>query len=164
LIHPVGALYVRPYKITVCSTLKGAKLLASVAHPKESSMLTDRPLRLSIPAADLVRARQFYADRLGLTPVSEGEYGVNYRSGGMYFTIVPSESAGTAKYSLMTWLVEDIDLAVSDLRARGVIFEDYDLPILKTVNGIATLGTDRVAWFKDSEGNLLAIAQLAEKL
>ncbi len=123
-------------------------------------MLANRPLRLSIPASDLARARRFYAEQLELEPLSEGEFGINYRSSGTFFTLVPSESAGKAKYSLMTWVIDDIEAAVLALRERGVAFEDYDLPFLKTINGIAALGLDRVAWFKDSEGNLLAIAQL----
>ncbi len=123
-------------------------------------MLANRPLRLSIPASDLARAKQFYADKLGLVPSSEGKFGLNYVSQGTLFTIVPSDSAGTASYSLMTWLVDNIQTTVADMRARGIIFEDYDLPFMKTVNGIADFGQDQVAWFKDSEGNLLAIAQV----
>ena len=123
-------------------------------------MLANRPVRLSIPASDLARAKQFYADKLGLVPSSEGQFGLNYVSQGTLFTIVPSDSAGKASYSLMTWLVDNIQTTVTELRARGIAFEDYDLPFMKTVDGIADFGQDQVAWFKDSEGNLLAIAQV----
>jgi catechol 2,3-dioxygenase-like lactoylglutathione lyase family enzyme len=123
-------------------------------------MLANRPIRLSIPARDLARAKQFYADKLGLTPSSESEFGLNYRSENGLFTIVPSESAGQASYSLLTWIVDDIETMMSAMRTQGIEFEDYDLPFLKTVNGIADFGQDKVAWFKDSEGNLLAIAQV----
>jgi catechol 2,3-dioxygenase-like lactoylglutathione lyase family enzyme len=124
-------------------------------------MLANRPLRFSIPAGDLVRAKRFYADVLGLNPINEGEFALNYRSGESYFSIVPSEHAGNAPYSLMTWLIADLDEAMTELRGRGITFEDYDLPFLKTINGAATFPNgDRVAWFKDSEGNLLALAQM----
>ena len=59
----------------------------------------------------------------------------------------------------MTWLTDDIEADVADLQARGVVFEEYDLPGLKTVNGIATIGESKGAWFKDSEGNLLALGE-----
>lgn len=123
-------------------------------------VLENRPVRLSIPASDLARARQFYADKLGLVPSSEGQFGLNYQAQGTFFTIVPSDSAGVANYSLMTWVVDDLHATVNALRARGILLEEYDLPFMKTVNGIADFGQDQVAWFKDSEGNLLAIAQL----
>lgn len=122
-------------------------------------MLADCPVRFSIPASDMARARHFYAEMLGQTPFSESSYGLSYRSSGTLYNIVPSEDAGKATYSLMTWLVEDIEDSVRELRQRGVVFEDYDFGFLKTVDNIADFGTDRVAWFKDSEGNLLAIAQ-----
>lgn len=127
-------------------------------------MLTDRPIRVSIPAADVARAKRFFAEQLGLTPYSEHQYGVIYHSGGAQITIVgQAQAAGQAQYSLMTWLVEDIEATVATLRARGVVFEEYDfdLPNFHMEDGIATIEEDRVAWFKDSEGNLLAVAQMA---
>jgi hypothetical protein len=60
------------------------------------------------------------------------------------------------------WNVQDIETAVAELRSRGVVFEEYDLPGLKTVDGIAEIAGERGAWFKDSEGNLLAIGQLTD--
>ncbi|MBI1256027.1 MAG: VOC family protein [Chloroflexi bacterium] len=123
-------------------------------------MLTNYPVRLSIPVADFARAKQFYAEKLGQFPFAEDMYGLSYKSGETYYTLVRSDSAGQATYSLMTWLVTDIETVFQALSDAGIIFEEYDLPFLKTVDGIATLSGDRVAWFKDSEGNLLAIAQL----
>jgi hypothetical protein len=62
----------------------------------------------------------------------------------------------------MTWLTSDIEADVADLKARGVVFEEYDLPGLKTIDGVATIGESKGAWFKDSEGNLLALGQFDE--
>ncbi|MEO8395302.1 MAG: VOC family protein [Chloroflexota bacterium] len=124
-------------------------------------MLINRPVRLSIPVENFERAKQFYAEKLEQIPFNESVYGLSYKSGETHYTLVRSTNAGQATYSLMTWLVDDIEAAFQALSERGVIFEAYDLPFLTTVNGIATVGADRIAWFKDSEGNLLAIAQLA---
>ncbi|MCI0709170.1 MAG: VOC family protein [Chloroflexi bacterium] len=123
-------------------------------------MLQDLSLRLSIPVRDMTRAKQFYGEKLGLTPSYEHEYAVIYRSGDSAFSLVESESAGQGQYSLMTWLVADIEETKHWLETRGVVFEVYNFPGVEFANGIADFGTDRVAWFKDSEGNLLAIAQL----
>ncbi|MDX1994057.1 MAG: VOC family protein [bacterium] len=125
-------------------------------------MLTECPIRMSIPARDIQRAKAFYAEQLGMHPAHETPFGLIYACENTFFTIIQHESAGKMGYSLMTWLTKNLDSEVALLRARGVIFEEYDLPDigLKTVNGIAELGGDRIAWFKDSEGNLLAVAQV----
>ena len=82
--------------------------------------------------------------------------------GGSSFALVPSEGAGKASYSLMTWYVDDLALEMAAIRSRGVTFEEYDSSWLKTVNGVANLDGNQLAWFKDSEGNLLALAQLSK--
>ena len=123
-------------------------------------MLANFNVGFNIPAADMTRARQFYAEKLGLTPVAELATRVVYVCGGSSFALVPSEGAGKASYSLMTWYVDDLALEMAALRSRGVTFEEYDTPWLKTVNGVANLDGNQLAWFKDSEGNLLALAQL----
>jgi hypothetical protein len=87
---------------------------------------------------------------------------VHYHSGSTYFDIYPTRASGNAGHTLAGWVVEDIEAVVAELRNRGVVFEEYDFPGLKTVNGVAELSTERTAWFKDSEGNILAIAQLTE--
>jgi predicted enzyme related to lactoylglutathione lyase len=71
----------------------------------------------------------------------------------------PSPGAGTSKASTAFWAVDDVAAEVAELKARGVVFEEYDFPGLKTVNGIATGGGAKTAWFKDSEGNILAVSQ-----
>lgn len=123
-------------------------------------MLADAHLRFDIPVSDLMRAKRFYAERLGLTCNYENEFCAQYRYAASYFVLTPSENAGKAEHSLMTWLVDDIDLVRSWLGERGVTFEEYDFGDTRTVNGIAKLGGDRIGWFKDSEGNLLAIAEV----
>ena len=124
-------------------------------------MLRDHPLHATIPATDLDRARAFYADKLGLTPSGEDPGGLLYElPGGSWFRLFPTPYAGTAQHTLAGWNVDDIDKEVAGLRASGVVFEEYDTPQLKTVDGIATMPGGRAAWFKDSEGNILGLVQL----
>jgi predicted enzyme related to lactoylglutathione lyase len=126
----------------------------------EVSMLGQSNLRFYIPVSDLSRVKKFYADQLGLVCTYENEFSAQYRHSDSYFVLTPSESAGQARHSLLTWLVEDIFTVKTWLESRGLSFEEYDFGDTKTIAGIADLGDDRVAWFRDSKGNLLAIAQL----
>jgi catechol 2,3-dioxygenase-like lactoylglutathione lyase family enzyme len=123
-------------------------------------MLGKFDMLLTLPARDVGRAKRFYEEKLGLIPESEDPGGVHYRSGTTMFDIYPTEFAGSAQHTLGGWLVDDIHAVVEALRERGVVFEDYDLPGLRTEGGIADLGSELSAWFKDSEGNILAIAEL----
>ncbi len=123
-------------------------------------MLAEAPFAADIPVRNLEEARQFYEDVLGLTPTRLSEMDITFRSGDALFAIYPTELAGKAEHTLGTFLVEDVDAAVSELRSRGITFEEYDFPGLKTVNGIAQVGPDRVAWFKDPDGNLLSVGQM----
>ncbi len=123
-------------------------------------MLESATAHATIAVSDLGRARQFYEETLGLTPKDERSDGVTYAvGGGTWFMVYPSQFAGTAKSTSMTFEVEDLDVAVSDLRGRGVVFEEYDMPGLKTVDGIAEIQGVRGAWFKDPDGNILAVGQ-----
>jgi catechol 2,3-dioxygenase-like lactoylglutathione lyase family enzyme len=115
----------------------------------------------SIPAKDLDGTRRFYEDVLGVEVIRESPTGITYRSGDSVFLLYPTQFAGTAQHTLGGFLVQDIEAAVGDLRAKGVTFEQYDMPGLKTVDGIAGLGEERVAWFKDPEGNILSLAQVS---
>lgn len=123
-------------------------------------MLQNAHLRFDIPVSDLARAKRFYAERLGLTCNYENKFCAQYRFAESYFVLTPADSAGRAQHSLLTWLVDDIEAVKLWLEERGVSFEEYDFGETKTVNGIADLDGDRIAWFKDSEGNLLAIAEV----
>lgn len=121
-------------------------------------MLSDRRAYATIPTADLARARKWYEDKLGLKPSAEEETGLSYRLGnGTGFLLYPTGAAGKAPNTLMTFGSDDVESDVAALRQRGVVFEEYDFPGLKTVNGVAVLGGRKVAWFKDADGNILAI-------
>ncbi len=123
-------------------------------------MLQGCEMWATVPAADMARAAEFYEATLGLTPSVATDHWRTYRSGSTMFLVYPSASAGTAQHTVATWVVADVEAAVADLRRRGVAFEEYDLPGLATVDGIARLGdVERAAWFRDSEGNLLAVSQ-----
>ncbi len=123
-------------------------------------MLRDRDLWPTLPASDLERAKAFYRDVLDFEPLVETDAWLTYRSGDTIFQLYPTSSAGTAQHTLAGWVVDDIERTVSQLRERGVVFEEYDFPGLRTVDGIAELaGVERAAWFRDSEGNILAVSQ-----
>jgi len=118
-------------------------------------------VRATIPAADMERAQRWYEEKLGLVPFSDDPGGVTYRcADGSWFSLYPSRFAGTAQHTVAGWTVDDLEIVVEKLRERGVAFEEYDLPDLKTVDGIAQLGPEKAAWFKDSEGNTLGLIQL----
>jgi catechol 2,3-dioxygenase-like lactoylglutathione lyase family enzyme len=112
-----------------------------------------------LPASDLQRARAFYQDKLGLDAPEETVGGLLYRTGGCRFLVYETGNAGTAKNTAMCWITTDLDGEMKDLRGRGVTFEDYDFPGLKTEDGVATMDGERSAWFVDSEGNILCIAE-----
>jgi len=123
-----------------------------------------KELHTVLPAADLQRARAFYHDKLDLDPdpdqVSEGllTYHVSPESA---FEIYETSNAGTAKNTQMIWMTDDLDAEMSRLRDHGVVFEDYDMPGMKTENGVATMDGMKSAWFRDTEGNFICISQPA---
>jgi len=121
-------------------------------------MLGDTPFGANIPVRNVEDARRFYEGILGATPVRVQEAEIIYRAGNTRFGIYQTEAAGRAEHTLGTFSgVEDIEATVSELRSRGVTFQEYDLPGFKTVDGIAQFGPERVAWFKDPDGNILSI-------
>ncbi len=127
-------------------------------------MLNDSRVEANIPASDLNRARDFYADKLGLTPSAEfGGMQLTYRTaGGTTFNIYQTEYAGQAGHTIAQWHVDDIESEVRDLKAKGVSFEVYDMPGVDWDGEIASIpGMGRAAWFKDSEGNILCVDQAA---
>ena len=121
--------------------------------------LADWSLGTTIPAKDLEGTRRFYEDVLGAQAIMEDPGGIIYQSGDSFFSLYPTEFAGTAQHTVGAFMVRDVEAAVADLRGKGVTFEEYDLPGLKTVNGIAELGGTKGAWFKDPEGNILSVVQ-----
>jgi len=123
-------------------------------------MLRNAPIVPYIPVADVGRARKFYEEKVGLKLREEYAGGVIYECGnGSWVFMYPSPGAGTSKASTAFWAVEDVEAEVTELKARGVEFEEYDTPNMKTVNSIATAGGAKTAWFKDTEGNILAVSQ-----
>ena len=120
-----------------------------------------------LPAQDLDRARSFYAQKLGLEPVEEREGGLRYRCGTGYFAVFQSAGRAAGDHTQVAFEVNDIESVVAELRRRGVVFEEVDVPGLRTVDGIADIEGnypskgvgERGAWFRDSEGNLLGIGQ-----
>jgi predicted enzyme related to lactoylglutathione lyase len=123
--------------------------------------LKQYPMAMMIPAADADRAKKFYAETLGLEPDPDApESAIILRSAdGTRVNIYPAPSAGQAAHTLVSWSVPDIRAAAAELAAKGVTLEEYDMPDIgiKTVDGVATLPFGTLAWFKDSEGNVLGL-------
>ena len=127
-------------------------------------MLSDSPIQAVIAVSDLAKTRPFYEQTLGLTPSQDmSDEGVVYECGGgtsllVYPTTYPRGEATTANF-----IVDDFDAAVTELRGKGVTFEEYDFPGLKTENGVMTMdtpmGTMKSAWLKDPDGNTIALTQ-----
>lgn len=123
-------------------------------------MLTSGTVTANIPASDLNRARNFYAEKLGLTPAFEmnGVMLIYKTMGGSTFSVYQTEYAGQAGHTIAQWHVDDVDEEVRNLKANGVTFEKYDLPGVEWNDEVASIeGMGKAAWFKDSEGNTLCI-------
>ncbi len=117
-------------------------------------------MHATIAVTDIERAKAFYAGTLGLSAGEERSGGVVYGSGGTWMLVYPSPTGGTNQATTMTFEVLDIDRVVEDLIGRGVTFEQYDVPGLQTdERGIAQIQGERAAWFRDPDGNILAIGQ-----
>jgi catechol 2,3-dioxygenase-like lactoylglutathione lyase family enzyme len=137
------------------------------ASQKERPMLEARSVATRLPAKDLNRARAFYADKLGLEPAEERPGGLLYRCAGGEFALFESAGASSGTFTQMGWTVDDIEATAAELRSRGVVFEEYDMPGLTTVDGIAEIAGnypskgsgERAVWFRDSEDNMLGIGQ-----
>jgi predicted enzyme related to lactoylglutathione lyase len=122
-------------------------------------MLKAAPIRAYIPASDISRARKFYEGTLALTPKQEYAGGVIYECGGTEVFMYPTPNAGTSKASQAFWQVDDVEAEVTELKARGVTFEEYEMAGQTMKNSILTAGGAKSAWFKDTEGNILAVSQ-----
>ena len=123
-------------------------------------MLQQAPFHAYLPAKDVARARRFYEGTLGFRPKQEIAGGVVYEFGGKTACFLyPTPNAGTSRASQAFWKVDDIESEVAELKSRGVVFEDYDMPGEKSPSGVITAGGAKAAWFKDSEGNIMALVQ-----
>lgn len=127
-------------------------------------MLQDQPMYAYIPARDVARARRFYEEKLGLKGKDEMEGGISYPFGDntAAFLYDAGDNAGSNKASQAFWKVADVEKEVAELKARGVKFEEYDpdeIGGLTMKDGIASGDGMKVAWFKDTEGNIMALVQ-----
>ncbi|MFI8825434.1 VOC family protein [Streptomyces sp. NPDC053431] len=122
-------------------------------------MLSDSPIAAIIPVNDMARAKRFYTETLGLTLIKEAPEDTRLDTGGTTIGLYETPYGGQASHTLASWKVADLDSEMSELRSKGVTFEDYDLPEIKTVDGVAETDTMRGAWFKDSEGNILCVME-----
>jgi catechol 2,3-dioxygenase-like lactoylglutathione lyase family enzyme len=144
----------------------------ATGHPStsESGALARGRAITKLPVQDLDRARAFYQDKLGLTPVEERVGGLRYLCAAGEFHLFLSTGAASGSFTQMGFEVEDIGAVVADLRSRGVVFEMFDLPGFEVEEGIAKVAGnypskgvgERGIWFRDSEGNLLGLAQPVE--
>lgn len=121
--------------------------------------LANSKIRPTIPVSDMERAKKFYQEKLGLTMSSERPVVFDCADGTslVFFT---SSRAGNNPNTYAAFVTDSIEATMEELRKNGVTFEEYDTPQTKTVNGIATFGNVKAAWFKDSEGNTLGITQI----
>jgi catechol 2,3-dioxygenase-like lactoylglutathione lyase family enzyme len=121
-----------------------------------------------LPAQDLDRARRFYSEKLGLEPADERPGGLLYRHSNGEFALYQSTGASPGTFTQMGFEVDDIEATVAEMKRRGVVFEEVDVPGLETVDGIADIEGnypsknsrgERAGWFRDSEGNMLGVGQ-----
>ena len=126
-------------------------------------MLSDTRVVATLPVSDLGRARRFYADMLSLEPLRELPEGLLYEcSDGSRFLLYVTTGVPVGEHTQLAFVASDLESEVADLKSDGVVFEEYDLPNLKTVHSIAYTQPGQSAWFRDSEGNLLALNQRDE--
>jgi len=121
-------------------------------------MLDQAPVTTMLPVIDLNRARHFYEAKLGLRPLGSSPDGkFEYACGDATLALFPKPGGTKAEHTAVSFRVAKLEAEIADLKSRGVVFEDYDYPDLRTVDHVCVLGSEKAAWFKDTEGNLLCI-------
>lgn len=124
-------------------------------------MLTSAVVRPTLPVADLERARKFYEEKLGLKVIgTDSSPGAILQAGEGTILYIYQRAATKADHTAASFTVQDVEATVKGLKAKGVVFEDIDTPSFKTVDGIATMGEMKGAWFKDTGGNILAVSNM----
>ena len=121
-------------------------------------MLSHSAVTTMLPVIDMVRARAFYEDCLGLEPGAlrpDGKF--VYQVGGSALALFPKPGGTKAEHTAISFQVPDIAASIEALKSRGVVFESYDFPDFKTINHVCVLGSEKAAWFKDTEGNYLCL-------
>ena len=123
-------------------------------------MLGDNDAMATIAVKNLTAARKFYEGKLGFKPVhSEGDQAVAYKSGNSQLLVYQSQFAGTNKATAATWMVKDVESLAKDLKGKGIAFEHYDMPGITRKGDVHIAGPRKNAWFKDPDGNILAIVE-----
>ena len=125
-------------------------------------MLKDKMVVATLPVVDMERARKFYEEKLGLKVTQTDMGGVMLQAGSGTALYLYQRGPTKADHTVASFNVDNIEAEISDLRAKGVVFEEYDIPLMhiKTINGLATMDGTKMAWFKDTEGNILSITQM----
>ena len=123
--------------------------------------LAHSTVAMMLPVTDVDRARTFYTESLGLDYAGTNDEGsaMYALDGGTQLVLLPRPDARPSESTAMSFDVDDITAEIGDLEARGVTFEDYDLPDLKTVDHVCVMGSEKAAWFKDPDGNVLCLHQ-----
>ena len=114
----------------------------------------------SLPTVDLDRSVDFYQNKLGLDLLSNDGNQLMFGAGGDTGIMLYMRGPSKADHTVAGWTVGDLEAEVKDLKAKGVVFEEYDMPGIKTVDGIATMGETKAAWFKDPDNNILSLYQM----
>ena len=121
-------------------------------------MLGDYDAMATIAVRDLTAAKKFYEGKLGFKAVhTEGEEAVSYKSGKSQLLVYRSQYADTNKATAATWMVEDAEALVKELKAKGIAFEHYDMPGMTVKGDVHVAGNRKNAWFKDPDGNIIAL-------
>ncbi|MES0278797.1 MAG: VOC family protein [Dehalococcoidales bacterium] len=125
-------------------------------------MLKDKMVAATLPAVDMERATKFYEEKLGLKVTQTDMGGVMFQAGDGTGLYLYRREPTKADHTVASFNVDNIEAEINDLRAKGVVFEEYDIPLMhiKTINGLATMDGAKMAWFKDTEGNILSITQM----
>ncbi len=122
-------------------------------------MLSNEPAVATIAVKDLQSATDFYEKKIGLKKIPSPQEGVAlFESGPTRVIVYKSEFAGTNKATAVTWAVDDVDGTVRDLKAKGISFERYEFPNVEIEGDVHVFGKHRAAWFKDPDGNILALS------
>jgi len=123
-------------------------------------MLTHSKAIAMLPVVGMERAPKFYEETLGLPrPEVRPSGEARYEAGETRFALYPRATPTRADHTALSFEVDDLAAEMRSLRGRGVRFEEYDLPGLKTVEGVCVLGSERAAWFRDPDGNILCLHQ-----
>jgi predicted enzyme related to lactoylglutathione lyase len=124
-------------------------------------MLREKSIITTIPVVNIKRAKDFYENKLELKLLQEMDEGLIFEAGNNTQLFMYKRDITKADHTVASFIVNDVETEVNQLKEKGIVFEEYNLPNIKTVNSIATSGNNKSAWFKDSEGNIIAITQMS---